>query len=99
MYLFLNNNCITRCEKDYGIFVPATKVMKAGKGYKPNPTPHNKQSKVTTVNFGKVITYFVQKTKENNLFIFFFAVSKRNIINDKKCCGICTNKCLESCLD
>ena len=45
--------------------------MKAGKGYKPNPTPHNKQSKVTTVNFGKVITYLVQKTKENNLFIFF----------------------------
>ena len=45
---------IFRCEKDYGIFVPANKVMKAGKGYRPNPPQIKKEPKVTTVNFGKV---------------------------------------------
>ena len=50
----MNKHYIYRCEKDYGIFVPANKVMKAGKGYRPNPPEIKRQPKVSTVNFGKV---------------------------------------------
>ena len=48
-----------RCEKDYGIFVPANKVVKAGKGYKnillqQQQQQQRKPNKINTVNFGKV---------------------------------------------
>ena len=44
-----------RCEPNYGVFVPAGKVSKAGRAYRPVDTePVRKNSSKNIVNHGKV---------------------------------------------
>ncbi len=47
-------NCLRRCEPDYGIFVPANKVAKAGSGYKGTVEPVRRNNNRTVINHGKV---------------------------------------------
>jgi hypothetical protein len=57
-----------RCEPDYGIFVPANKVSKAGSGYRGDPEPVKRHNSKPVINYGKVRLMLVMMVRVARLF-------------------------------
>ena len=54
MIVFYFLSLLSRCEPDYGIFVPANKVAKAGSGYRGTAEPTKRHNSKPVINHGKV---------------------------------------------